>query len=102
MEARIVLLAGDGIGPEVTEAAMAVLAATGEAFGHDFAVERRHIGGSAIDATGQPLPPETEACREADACSAQLAGLVGRRASAPGTGLLALRGRWASTPTCGL
>ena len=94
MEARIVLLAGDGIGPEVTEAAMAVLAATGKAFGHDFAVERRHVGGSAIDATGQPLPPETEAaCREADAV---LLGAVGgpqwdAATVRPEQGLLALR-----------
>ena len=94
MEARIVLLAGDGIGPEVTEAAMAVLAATGEAFGHDFAVERCDIGGSAIDATGQPLPPETEAaCREADAV---LLGAVGGPQwdggpVRPEQGLLALR-----------
>lgn len=94
MDVRLVLLPGDGIGPEVTEAAMAVLAAVGEAFGHDFAVERRLIGGSAIDATGQPLPPETEAvCWEADAVL--LGAVGGPRWDAgqvrPEQGLLALR-----------
>lgn len=66
---------GDGIGPEVIEAARAVLervAAVGE---YRFAFDVRDIGGAAIDATGSPLPDDTIASvREADAV---LLGAVG-------------------------
>ena len=94
MEAKLVLLAGDGIGPEVVQAAETVLFAVGEAFGHTFQAEHYRIGGSAVEATGQPLPAETEvACRAADAV---LLGAVGgpRWDGAPvrpEQGLLALR-----------
>jgi 3-isopropylmalate dehydrogenase len=94
MEAKLVILAGDGIGPEVTRAASAVLDAVAESFGHQFAVEHHLIGGTAIDATGQPLPPQTEAaCHHADAV---LLGAVGGPrweggAVRPEQGLLALR-----------
>ena len=69
MSARtIVLLPGDGIGPEVTAAARAVLEAVGARFGHRFAFAEAAIGGAAIDATGDPLPPATlAACHAADA-----------------------------------
>jgi 3-isopropylmalate dehydrogenase len=60
---RIVTLPGDGIGPEVTDAALRVLARLG-----DFEIDERPIGGAAIDAYGTPLPDETiEACRQAGA-----------------------------------
>lgn len=75
MEARIVLLPGDGIGPEVVRAARAVLEALAEVFGHIFSMEEFPIGGFAIDRTGLPLPPETlAACRQSDAV---LLGAVG-------------------------
>ncbi len=65
---NIVLLPGDGIGPEVTGAAQQVLEAVGLRFNHEFLFTTKLIGGAAIDATGDPLPRETvEACEKADA-----------------------------------
>ena len=63
MSHKIVLLPGDGIGPEITEVAVTVLDKLG-----DFETDEQLIGGAAIDAAGDPLPPATiEACRQADA-----------------------------------
>jgi 3-isopropylmalate dehydrogenase len=60
---KIVLLPGDGIGPEITEASLGVLAKLG-----DFETVEQLIGGAAIDATGEPLPQATiDACKQADA-----------------------------------
>jgi 3-isopropylmalate dehydrogenase len=70
MSAHIVLLPGDGIGPEVVAAAVEVLRRF-----DDFAFSEHPIGGAAIDATGSALPAETlAACRAADAV---LLGAVG-------------------------
>ena len=75
MNAKIVLLPGDGVGPEVIAEAVRVLAVVGETFGHRFTFEEALIGGAAIDAVGDPLPPATlVACRAADAV---LLGAVG-------------------------
>ncbi len=75
MKATIVVLAGDGLGPEVTAEARRVLERIAARFGHDFQFSDHLIGGAAIDATGQPLPPEAlEAARAADAI---LLGAVG-------------------------
>ena len=75
MRADIVVLPGDGIGPEVTAAAVAVLQAAGRRYGHTFNVDTRLIGGAAIDAEGSALSDATlEACRRADAI---LLGAVG-------------------------
>jgi 3-isopropylmalate dehydrogenase len=75
MNAHVVALPGDGIGTEVVDAALQVLQAVGDAFGHTFTVETRLLGGSAIDATGTAFPDETrEACLAADAV---LLGAVG-------------------------
>lgn len=64
----ITILPGDGVGPEVAQAARAALDAIGERFDRRFAYETALIGGAAIDATGEPLPPATiEACRGAEA-----------------------------------
>lgn len=72
---RIVLLPGDGVGPEVTESARRVLEATAQKFGLDLQMESHPMGGCAIDAVGSPLPDETlDACRSADAL---LLGAVG-------------------------
>jgi 3-isopropylmalate dehydrogenase len=95
-EIRIAVLPGDGIGPEVTAAAVAVLQAVGQRFGQTFHIEEALIGGAAIDATGQALPPATaEACDRADAV---LLGAVGgpkwsdpKAPVRPEQGLLALR-----------
>ncbi|MGH6631495.1 MAG: 3-isopropylmalate dehydrogenase, partial [Burkholderiales bacterium] len=71
----IVLLPGDGIGPEVTSAAAAVLRDCAAELGHKFALEEYPVGGTAIDGSGNPLPEETlRACRDADAV---LLGAVG-------------------------
>ena len=75
MYAKIVILAGDGIGPEVTAEAQKALEAVGRKFGHRFEFEHCLLGGCAIDATGTPLPDETlVACQQADAI---LLGAVG-------------------------
>lgn len=75
MNAKIVLLPGDGVGPEVVAEAVRVLVIVGETFGHRFTFEESLIGGAAIDAVGDPLPPATlVACRAADAV---LLGAVG-------------------------
>ena len=74
--ARIVVLPGDGIGPEIMDAGLRVLAVAEPAAteppaaGGDFpyAIESRPFGGDAIDRVGSPLPDATlAACREADA-----------------------------------
>ncbi len=75
MRKRITLLPGDGIGPEIIAQAVSVLENIGAGFGHAFAMETRAAGGSAIDASGDPMPAETIAsCRESDAV---LLGAVG-------------------------
>ena len=75
MDATIAVLAGDGIGPEVTGEALKVLRAVGNRFGHSFNMRDALIGGIAIDQTGSALPPETvEICKAADAV---LLGAVG-------------------------
>ncbi len=75
MKARLAVLPGDGIGPEVTEAAVACLQAVATRFGHQFDYQELLIGGCAIDATGVPLPTATlQGCLQADAV---LLGAVG-------------------------
>ena len=91
---RIAVLPGDGIGPEVTDAALAILRAVAP----DIQATEHPLGGAGIDAAGAPLPPETlAACQRADAV---LLGAVGgpaydeaarRGAPRPEAGLLALR-----------
>jgi 3-isopropylmalate dehydrogenase len=96
MNKNIVLLPGDGIGPEVTRAAAAVLRECAHEFSHQFEMHEFPIGGAAIDATGTPLPAETlDACRKADAVFLGAVGgakwdslPVGKR---PESGLLELR-----------
>lgn len=73
--AHIVLLPGDGIGPEVTRAAVQALEAAALSGGHTFTYEEHPIGGCAIDLCGAALTDETAAaCRAADAV---LLGAVG-------------------------
>ena len=96
MKARIATLPGDGVGPEVIAAAVAVLQSVATHFGHDFSFDEHLIGGAAIDATGEPLPAAIlAACRSADAV---LLGAVGgskwsdpNAPVRPEQGLLALR-----------
>jgi 3-isopropylmalate dehydrogenase len=68
VEAKIVLLPGDGIGPEVMTEAHRVLVRVAEKFVHRFQFQTCLMGGIAIDKFGNPLPDETlEACRASDA-----------------------------------
>ena len=72
---RIVVLSGDGIGPEVCDCALDVLHKTASLFGFAVEAETALLGGCAIDATGIPLPAETvQACKNSDAV---LLGAVG-------------------------
>jgi len=96
MKAKIVVLPGDGIGPEVVSAVEFILNALADFTGHEFDFEEHLIGGIAIDAQNNPLPDETlAACRESDAI---LLGAVGgprwddpSAAVCPEQGLLGLR-----------
>jgi len=96
MEARITLLPGDGIGPEIVREARLCLEAVAVRFGHVLQFSNAVIGGAAIDACGDPLPEETlELCRSSDAV---LLGAVGGPAwdrrepgRRPESGLLRLR-----------
>ena len=68
MKRKIVALAGDGIGPEIMEAGLEVLASISEKTGFDYEIDRRPFGGAGIDAAGHPLPEETlKVSRESDA-----------------------------------
>ena len=61
----IVLLPGDGIGPEVIKEAVKVLKATGNRFDIGFNLIEAPVGGTAIEETGSPLPAETiELCKK--------------------------------------
>jgi 3-isopropylmalate dehydrogenase len=96
MDANIVFLPGDGIGPEVTQAARRVLETIASRHSHCFQMHSYLLGGCAIDAYGTALPEETlRACRRADAI---LLGAVGgpkwdnpSAAVRPEQGLLGLR-----------
>jgi len=94
MNKHIVLLPGDGIGPEVVTQAVKVLRAVEKRFNVTFTTEEALMGGCAIDATGDPLPPATlAACKKADAV---LLGAVGgpkwdNAPKRPEAGLLAIR-----------
>ncbi|MDB6082853.1 MAG: 3-isopropylmalate dehydrogenase [Gammaproteobacteria bacterium] len=96
VSATIAVLAGDGIGAEVTAEALRALERVAAKFGHAFRFEEALIGGAAIDATGEALPAATLAlCQRADAI---LLGAVGgpkwsdpAAKVRPEQGLLALR-----------
>jgi len=94
MTARIVLLPGDGIGPEVTAAARAVLERVATRHALALTIDEHLFGGAAIDETGSPFPAETKAaCLAADAL---FLGAVGGpkwddAPSRPEQGLLAIR-----------
>jgi 3-isopropylmalate dehydrogenase len=75
MKLKILVTAGDGIGPEVTKEAVAVLTDVAAAAGHDFAFDEKRIGGVAIEQDGTPLPEET--LKAALASDAVLLGAVG-------------------------
>ncbi|MEA5468341.1 3-isopropylmalate dehydrogenase [Spirulina sp. 06S082] len=93
---RITLLPGDGIGPEIMTVTVAVLKAIAPEFDLQFEFTEALIGGSAIEATGNPLPEATlKTCKNSDAVL--LAAIGGYkwdnlpRHQRPETGLLGLR-----------
>jgi 3-isopropylmalate dehydrogenase len=96
MKASITVLAGDGIGPEVTREGVRALEKVARLFGHEFVFDARDFGGIAIDDHGDPLPEETlKSCLAADAIL--LGAIGGPKWSAPDAklrpeaGLLRLR-----------
>src|SRR5882762_6570327 len=93
---NLTILPGDGIGPEVIEQAVLVLQCIAEAFGHQLQLQKKIIGGAALAAANDPLPPDAiQACLSS---SAVLLGAVGSPAFdhypnhlRPEVGLLRLR-----------
>lgn len=94
MEKKIVVLAGDGIGPEIMASSIAVLKEVTKSSDLTFSFEEHAFGGAGIDQKNDPLPKETlAACQTADAI---LLGAIGgpkwdKAAKTPEQGLLALR-----------
>ncbi|SRR6266496_487985 len=93
---KIAVVAGDGIGPEVTHEAVRVLESVSATFGHQLAITRKDIGGAGLLSSNDPLPRDTlQACVAANAV---LLGAVGGPAFdkhagnlRPEAGLLRLR-----------
>ncbi|KGG12371.1 3-isopropylmalate dehydrogenase [Prochlorococcus sp. MIT 0601] len=93
---KIVLLPGDGIGPEITEATTPILEFVSAKYDFNIEFKTKLIGGSAIEAFDNPLPDETlQACKSSDAV---LLAAIGNpkfdelpRESRPESGLLKLR-----------
>lgn len=68
MNKHILVIPGDGIGPEVTQWGKATLVLIAETFGHKFTFDEALMGHVAIEATGNPLPDDTlEKARKSDA-----------------------------------
>ncbi|BBM02659.1 3-isopropylmalate dehydrogenase [Microbulbifer sp. GL-2] len=96
MTKKVMILPGDGIGPEIVEQAMAVLEVASGKFNLGLKFEQGLIGGSSIDAHGEPLTDE--ALKAAGECDAVLLGAVGgpqwdtlEREIRPEKGLLKIR-----------
>lgn len=96
MRIKITTLPGDGIGPEVTSQAVAVLRSVAEAFGHSLEITEKNVGGAALRSSHDPLPQDT--IRSCLASGAVLLGAVGGPAFdsypanlRPEAGLLRLR-----------
>ena len=96
MTKKILVLAGDGIGPEIVGEAVRVLEVLRSGYGLDVELDTALLGGCAVDATGEPYPGATRA--KAQAADAVLLGAVGGpqydtlpRPQRPERGLLAIR-----------
>ncbi len=93
---NLTILPGDGIGPEVTTQAVAVLQAVADTFGHQLKYQTKNVGGAALASVNDPLPPDSiQACVSS---AAVLLGAVGSPAFdhypnhlRPEAGLLRLR-----------
>lgn len=96
MKATILTLPGDGIGPEVMEQGLNVLARISTKYQHDFTIQEGLVGGAAIDAVGNSFPDET--ARLGEQADAILLAAVGgykwdnpQAKDRPERGLLAMR-----------
>ena len=96
MSKQILILAGDGIGPEIMAAAEKVLTSVNQKFNLGLSWEHGLLGGSAIDAHGEPYPAVTS--QQAKKADAILLGAVGgpkwdtiERSIRPERGLLKIR-----------
>ena len=96
-EHNIVVLKGDGIGPEIVDEAVKVLDAAGKKYGFKMNYDYELMGGCAIDETGEPLPQKTvDACKKADCVflgavgGPKWDGVPGNKR--PEAGLLGIRG----------
>lgn len=68
MDFKIAVLAGDGIGPEISVQGVGVISAVCEKFGHKVSYKYAICGADAIDKVGDPFPEDTfQVCKEADA-----------------------------------
>lgn len=75
MSKKIIVLPGDGIGPEIMKSAIKVLETVADKYGHTFEFDNHEIGGAAYDKHGEPLTDKTvDACIQADAI---LLGAIG-------------------------
>jgi 3-isopropylmalate dehydrogenase len=75
MKLNILVLPGDGIGPEITAEAVKVLKVVADAYGHELNMTEGLIGGASLDATGEPITAET--LKAANEAGAVLMGAVG-------------------------
>ena len=97
MKLNIAILPGDGIGPEIMKQGVAVLDAIAHKFNHEFTYHEALVGACAIDAVGDPYPPEThQTCLQADAVLFAAVGSLKydndpTAPIRPETGLLAMR-----------
>ena len=91
---KIVLLPGDGIGPEIMDATVSVMDAAAKKFGFALEYDKQLLGGCAIDACGDPFPEGTE--KAARAADAVMLGAVG----GPKWDCCASGNPWACTATC--
>lgn len=105
MKLNIAVLAGDGIGPEISAQGVAVMQAVCQKFGHEATFTPALVGAAAIDAVGDPFPEDTyEICKQADAVLFSSVGdpKFDNNPNAkvrPEQGLLAMRKNWGSLPT---
>jgi 3-isopropylmalate dehydrogenase len=84
MQARIAVLGGDGIGPEVTAQGVKVLQAVADRFGHSFAFRHGLVGWAGIDGEGSALPQSTvDLCKASNAILFGAVGLPERDATLP-------------------
>src|SRR5262249_41462487 len=75
MNLKVVVLPGDGVGPEVTSEAVKVLKRLCSSYGHELTLQCKDVGGAALTASNDPLPKDTiQACV---ASNAVLLGAVG-------------------------